>query len=256
MNRPTLRSLGSLFLTSVVAAMLVLTGMAQYRLLMRLSAIEADVLALRKERSPTVGTGTVGAIKDVSVPTERLSLDGAALKGRRDTRVALIEFADFECDFCRRFVLETLPRLEREYVATGKVLLAFRHLPLSHIHPGARRAAEAAECANRQNRFWEMHDKLFSNHSDFAGSALEKFGVAIGLRLDTFKACLQEQVADYIAADVASAQKMGISGTPTFLIGVIENDGLVKVMRVFVGARPFAELAQALDNVLTSTKTL
>jgi protein-disulfide isomerase len=83
------------------------------------------------------------------LPVEPISIAGAALKGTASAPVAIVEYSDFECPYCATFVRTTFPDLDREYIATGRVLFAFRHLPLETIHKRAFRAAEASECANR-----------------------------------------------------------------------------------------------------------
>lgn len=97
---------------------------------------------------------------EVPLPDQPISLDGAKVKGNATAPVALIMFSDFQCPFCAGFASETLPELEREYVATGHVVIAFRHFPLDN-HPLALKAAQGAECAEQQGRFWDMHDRMF-----------------------------------------------------------------------------------------------
>jgi protein-disulfide isomerase len=92
-----------------------------------------------------------------------LSVDGAPSMGNGDAKVTLIEFSDYQCSFCGRHFSQTLPRLMTEYVKTGKVKYVLRDFPLEPIHPLAFKAAEAARCASDQGKYWEMHDRLFSN---------------------------------------------------------------------------------------------
>jgi hypothetical protein len=89
-----------------------------------------------------------------------VSLAGATLQGSPSAKVAVIEYLDFECPYCGKFARETLPALDAGYIRTGKVLLAVRHYPLPN-HQLAVKAAEAAECAGEQGKFWEMHLRLF-----------------------------------------------------------------------------------------------
>ena len=97
------------------------------------------------------------------LPKDPVDLAGAILAGNPSAHVAMIEFSDFECAFCGRFTRDTEPTLWHEYVDSGQLLVAFRHLVLEERHPHALRAAEAGECANRQGQFWPMHDVLFHN---------------------------------------------------------------------------------------------
>jgi hypothetical protein len=99
----------------------------------------------------------------IPVPVDPIEIEGAATKGSSGAKIAIVEFSDFECPFCGAFSREILPTLDRDYIRPGKVKLIFRHLPLQ-IHPFAVRAAQAAECAEQQGRFWPLHD-LFSTTS-------------------------------------------------------------------------------------------
>jgi hypothetical protein len=98
-----------------------------------------------------------------SVPTAPQSLEGAALKGDPKAPVVIIEYSDYQCPFCAKSERETLPELDQKYIGTGQVQLAFRHHPLSRLHPFATQAAEAAVCAGRLGKFWEMHAALFAD---------------------------------------------------------------------------------------------
>ena len=92
--------------------------------------------------------------------------------GKSDAKLTIIEFSDFQCPFCERFYLDTLPQLKKDYIDTGKVQLAFRHFPIASIHPNAKTAHEAAECANEQGKFWEYHDLLFQTQEQWSNLPL------------------------------------------------------------------------------------
>lgn len=85
--------------------------------------------------------------------------------GKEDATITIVEFSDFQCPFCERFFVDTLPELKKNYIDTGKAQLTFRHFPLTSIHPNAETAHRASECANEQGKFWEYHDLLFQNQS-------------------------------------------------------------------------------------------
>jgi protein-disulfide isomerase len=120
----------------------------------------------------TSGDSDGGSVK-VAVPTAAATAEApvvdmdvadAPTKGPSDAKVQIIEFSDFECPYCARFVSQTLPQILSNY--GDKVLFAFRDYPLpANMHPYAQKAAEAAECANDQGKFWEYHDLLFQNQS-------------------------------------------------------------------------------------------
>lgn len=174
-----------------------------------------------------------------------LALNGAVMRGRDGSTVALIEYADPECPYCGRFARDTLPTLVEDYVETGKVTLAFFHLPLPR-HPNAAKASEALECANEQGRFWPLHDRLFADQTRLAESDLIEHAKALELDVAGFEACLGGKKTEKIKSDVAAALELGISSTPTFLIGLFETDGRVAVKSILKGAQPLQAFATAI----------
>ena len=86
------------------------------------------------------------------------------VKGDANAPVAIIEYSDFQCPYCRKFYEDTLPTLIKEYVDTGKAKLVYRHFPLE-FHPAALVSAQASECAAEQGKFWEMHDAIFTEQA-------------------------------------------------------------------------------------------
>jgi len=101
------------------------------------------------------------AIENVQGKQVRTTISGAPVIGRSDARIVLVEYSDFECPFCRRFEGDTFPRIKAAFVDTGRIRYAFRHRPLSNVHKNAQAAAQAANCARNQGRFWEMRSALF-----------------------------------------------------------------------------------------------
>ena len=97
----------------------------------------------------------------------RISIDNDPIIGNPDAEITIIEFSDFQCPFCARFHTQTLPYILEEYIEQGKVKLVFRDFPIESIHPNALPASVAAECANEQGKFREMHDKLFENQNQW-----------------------------------------------------------------------------------------
>jgi len=189
------------------------------------------------------------------LPVQPISIDGAVFKGNSKAKVALVIYSDFQCPFCGRFATETWPALDSKYVAPGNVRVAFRHLPLESIHASALIAAEAAECASQQRQFWPMHDVLFRNQKQLAESNLTAYARETGLDLKAFETCLKESTPAKIRADAATGAALGITGTPSFLIGLMQADGRVKVTERLSGARPFTAFETALDKVLAASES-
>jgi protein-disulfide isomerase len=184
-------------------------------------------------------------------PAELVSIGDAPVRGNGRAPVVLIEFSDFQCPYCGAFARTTLPRLEQQYVATGKVQLAFRNLPLP-MHPFAEKAAEAAACAGRDGKFWAMHDRLFADQQHLDAPGLLATAATLGLEGPAFAACLHGQTAATLGRDVAQARAWGVTGTPTFFLGLRQADGRVQVTKRLTGALPLATFVAALDAVLVS----
>jgi protein-disulfide isomerase len=160
-------------------------------------------------------------------------------KGRRDAAVTVYVMSDFQCPYCRAFALETMPALEQEYVATGKVRLVYIMLPLTSAHRNAVAAAEVAVCAARQDRFWPVHDLLFRHQDDWARLPEPRaslLALADSARLDRAKLarCVTSgATAPEVEADAARARRAGATSTPTFYIegGLIEGAAPISVFR-------------------------
>jgi protein-disulfide isomerase len=167
-------------------------------------------------------------------------------------RIAVVEFSDYECQFCARFHQTTFASIRDSYITPGKVRFAVRHLPLPR-HALAFRAAEAAECGARAGRFWEMHGLLFTPPMAIDEASIVEKAKSIGIDPASFDACLSERPRARIEADIKQARELKISGTPTFLIGVVEADGRLKVDRHESGAIPAPAFARMLDDVLKRT---
>jgi len=185
--------------------------------------------------------------------TFQVSLDDDPFKGNPDAPVTIVEFSDFQCPFCSRFFDQTLPALEENYIDTGKVKLVYKDFPLDNLHPNARPAHIAAECADEQGKFWEYHDILFENQAGWnrlsstdLSSQLNEYAATLGLNSASFDSCLSsEDIADEVNQDYLEAESYGATGTPTFFIGT-EKDGFIKL----VGALPYTAFQGAIDNQL------
>ena len=179
----------------------------------------------------------------ISIPSEPMTLEGVARKGSPEAPLVVIEFSDFQCPYCRRFADETLPNLQKDYISTGRVQFAFRHLPIEQIHSHARGAAAASICAGEQDRFWEMHDVLFANPKALDLPSIQGYGTKLGLDGMSFQRCLADPLVQRrIAFDMDQAKALRITGTPAFLIGRALPGGKAQVMRALPGAvsgRPF-----------------
>ena len=130
--------------------------------------------------------------------------------------VTVVAYCDFECPYCGR----AYPILKRLRAELGdRMRLVFRHFPLSHKHPGAQQAAEAAEAAGAQGQFWAMHDLLFEHQDALERDDLRSYATLLGLDLARFDREVSTHVhADRVRRDVANGKANGVTGTPTFFV--------------------------------------
>jgi len=158
----------------------------------------------------------------VVIPPHTAPANGMTL-GNADAPVIIYEYSDFQCPFCARAAEEVIPRLDTDYLATGKAKLIFKNF--AFLGDESRWAAEAAACASEQGMFWEYHNKLFENQKGenkgvFKVDNLKRFAAEIGLNQGDFNTCFDEgKYATQIADDVAEAERRGINSTPTFFVG-------------------------------------
>ena len=145
-----------------------------------------------------------------------VSTEGAPIRGAAGAPVTVVEFSDFECPFCKQTYPTVKQVLERY---PGRVRLAYRDFPLDSIHPQARRAAEAARCAQDQGKFWEYHDVLFSQSPQLALEDLRRYAGQVGLDVTKFDGCLATGVHKAaVQRDLDEGNRLGITGTPAFFI--------------------------------------
>lgn len=169
--------------------------------------------------------------------------------GATTAKVAVIEFADFQCPFCSQFALTTQPTLKRTFIDTGDVHYSFRHFPLESIHPLALKASAAVECAGEQRKYWEMHDALFANPRQLAEGDLVKHALNLKIDESTFRKCLDTD-PNTVKEDLAEGHRLGVQGTPTFFIGHKKADGTVDIVRRLTGNIPYDMLKVAINDVL------
>jgi protein-disulfide isomerase len=151
-----------------------------------------------------------------------VSEDRDHIHGPVDAPVTLVEYGDYECPYCG----EAYPIVKQIQERLGKQLrFVFRNFPISTAHPHAEYAAEAAEAAAAQDRFWEMHDHLYEHQQRLRIDDLRSYARAIELDLDLFDKELAEHVhADRVHQDFMSGVRSGVNGTPTFFINGMRHD--------------------------------
>ena len=179
-------------------------------------------------------------LPDVSPPAMDLPRPPhSAYAGPADAVVQVTEFSDFECPYCSR-AAETLNGLKTKY-AGKPVQFVFRNFPLS-FHPNARPAAEYAQCAQEQGKFWAMHDGIFARQRELSTDVLKEVATLVGLDAGKLEACLAGgAVKQQIEEDMQKAQEVGVGGTPSFFING----------QTFGGNPTVEGLSQAIDAELS-----
>jgi len=181
----------------------------------------------------------------VATPTEDtaqltdISAENHPARGPADARVTIIEFSDYQCPFCKSYVDQTLPLILDTY--GDRVRYVFRDFPIEQLHPQAVQAAQAAQCAFEQGKFWEYHDLLFQNQGALDAKSLKEYAVQLGLDQVVFDGCLDSgKYAQEVQDDFDDARAHGVTGTPTFFING----------RKLMGAQSFATLQAIIEEEL------
>jgi protein-disulfide isomerase len=152
-------------------------------------------------------------------PSVTLDVSKAPAIGSTSAPVTVIEFTDYQCPFCQRFLSDVFPKFKKDYIDTGRVRFVIMNLPLD-VHPDAMLAAEAAICAREHEAFWPMHNQLQANPEHLSMGDLLRYAEQVGLDRVEFNGCLQSaKYKDAIQAEILMAAAKGIRGTPTFVIG-------------------------------------
>ncbi|MEA2496976.1 MAG: hypothetical protein QOJ29_4887, partial [Thermoleophilaceae bacterium] len=165
----------------------------------------------------------VGRSEELIDLSEDVDADEDHVRGPEDAPVTIVEYGDFECPYCGRAeptIRELLSDLGED------IRYVFRHLPLNDVHPHAQLAAEAAEAAGEQGRFWEMHDLLFEHQDALRPRDIVRYANELELDAERFRRELKNhEHAGRVARDVESAELSGVSGTPTFFINGQRHHG-------------------------------
>lgn len=219
------------------------------------------VVQYLQQRDAPGGTPQAGVPAPAQVPPPaaaafnpakaNVSIAGAPTIGRLDAPVTIVEFSDFECQFCQRFFKTILPEIKRDYVDSGKVRYVFLDFPLEQIHFKARKAAEAAQCAAEQGKFWEMHEILFSQDGNLDLRQYGAYAKKLNLEAFAFELCLASgKQSVKIDRSLASGTSVGITATPSFIIARTERGDLINGGNIITGAQPYEQFRRAIEQAL------
>jgi protein-disulfide isomerase len=234
MNSASLRRAGRALALSACAALLTACGSAG-----------AETAA--SDTATPATTGAPAATADSARDALIARADAGRIKGSATAKVWLVVISDFECPFCKRWHDETAPRLEREYVSTGKIRIAYLNFPIPS-HRNAQPAHEFTMCAAEQGKFWPAADAVFNTQGlwkrrNDAPAYFDSLATNLGVDRTRLRACINSgDTRPLIEADYRRSVRIGIGSTPTFLIGD----------QAIVGAQPYEAFKAAIDAALAT----
>jgi protein-disulfide isomerase len=170
--------------------------------------------------------------------------DRGRIRGSEAAQVWLVEVSDFQCPYCKQWHDQSFAALDKEYVQTGKIRLAYLNHPIPSLHPNARTASEAAMCASAQGKFWELHSALFSTQDMWKAlpdptAFFDTLATKSGVDGAGWRKCMSTHASiPLIDADNDRTSKSGVQSTPTFFIGSRKIEGAYPVdsFRVILNA--------------------
>jgi protein-disulfide isomerase len=227
-----------------------------YTLLLVAVFLVGYLLARVQSLEEQKGTKTVTAdantqTADPNQPPAKVDVDLGHLPplGDKDAPVKIVEFSDMQCPFCRSYFTTAFQQIKSDYIDTGKAVVYYRHYPLS-FHPAAQKSAEAIECANDQNKFWELHDLMFEKQQaldpsggtvEFTVDDIKSWASELGLDMTAFNQCIDNDTyAEKVSADLADGNTAGVTGTPAFYINGTP----------LIGAQPYESFKAVIDQEL------
>ena len=185
-----------------------------------------DKVAVNNQAAPTAGGAEVSVATDDNI------------RGNQNAPITIVEFSDLQCPYCSKFHT-TMQQVMENY--PNDVKWVYKHFPLDSIHPYARPAAEASECAGEQGKFWEYTDKLFDNQSSLNQAYLSTAAEQVGLNTSQFESCLSSgKYESKVEADYREGLKLGVTGTP----GSFINGQLIP------GAVPYEQIESIIESLL------
>ena len=201
----------------------------------RTNAQQAIIAELRKAGPP------ITLLIDAPRQQVNIGADDASM-GPANAAVTIVEYSDFQCPFCQR-VAPTLKQVREKY--GDRVRIVWKDFPLTSIHPQAFKAAEAGQCAREQGKFWEYHDRLFSNQQALQPEFLKKYAADAGLDAAKFNACLDTaKFSDRVQEQMGIGTSLGVQSTPALFING----------RLIAGAQPYETFVSIIDEELDRAK--
>lgn len=206
---------------------------------------------LSEPKPQAAGPAPAPGFQDIGSRQLSTPINGDPRIGSEAAAAVLIEYLDFECPFCAKHARETFDQIERDFVADGRLQYVFRNYPIQQIHPAALPSAKAANCARSQDKYFEMRTHLFANQARL--SQIDWSTVASDLGLDgaKFRECLDTLGTSTVDAEIGEGNRLGVSSTPTFLLGRRDRTGAVRLHSRLSGAAPYTVFKEAVEGLIT-----
>ncbi len=226
--------------TPILAVLLVIAAFL-------LGVLITKVDYLEKGQSTVVTDNIASGNDNPQSPGQKVDVGTGHLPalGDKNAKVKIVEFADFRCPFCQSLYKNAQKQIIEEYVNSGKAVFYFRHFQF--LGPASVVAGNAAECANEQGKFWEIHDYLYDNQppesdtSMYTTQNLTQVAGTLGMNTSQFKSCMDSnKYSSNLDKDMSEGQAAGVSGTPTMFVNG----------RSIVGAEPYESIKPIIDQAL------
>ncbi len=201
-----------------------------------------------QEASPSTSSLPTGGPL-ASLAPSTVSVDDDVILGDVDAPVTIIEFGDYQCPFCKTLYTNAELAIRNAYVAKGLVRFVYRDFPLDRIHPYARAAAEAAQCASDQNKYWEYHDYLFEHQEEIPSLDFVTVAQSLGLDMEQFSLCVtSRKYRAEVEKDYQDGIAAGVTGTPTTFV----NGVMVQIGGKSAGAASYSLFQAKIEEALQS----
>lgn len=219
------------------------------------SKAAAGTQAAQAQSQPSQQAAQAAAPQAPSGPV-KVSVADEPVLGQKSAPVTLVEFVDYECPFCKRFIDQTFSDIKKNYIDTGKVKVIMRNFPLS-FHQNAHKESQAALCARDQGGdsiYYKFHDEIFkrttSNGTGLALDQLPKIANDLGIDGSKLQGCLDsDKYKAKVDQDISEGTKAGVSGTPAFFVGKSTSGNEIDG-QIVVGAQPYSAFQTIIDQLL------
>jgi protein-disulfide isomerase len=214
-----------------------------------------ELRAIRKnlETRPLAAPMATAPQRPVDDKVSYAFVPGTFSLGKEDAPLVLVEYTDYQCPFCQRFHNDTFAQIKANYIDTGKVRFVSRDFPLG-FHENAMRGAVAARCSAEQGKYWDFRHTLIVNASQLQADKIAGYAQNASLDVSKFKACIDsDKYKAAIDKDIAEGQLAGVTGTPAFVLGRLQN-GKLEGVRI-VGAVPYAQFDAKIQDFMKQAAT-